>query len=119
MRSLRHSAWGCVVMLQSTSALASKEAWGLAGLVPLILWTIGITVVAFIGCLTTGALLGAFKASRDGESVLHGLGRGLLKGLLWFVIGVAAVYAVLLALSALWIAFSFVYVYFINPDVGR
>jgi uncharacterized RDD family membrane protein YckC len=107
-------------MLYSVSALASREGAAVAdGIVAILRWVVPIVLATFVACTAGGAVHGARKANHDGESVLKGSARGLLRGLLAFAIVVAAALVVLAALGFLWIAFSFLYVYVINPDVAK
>lgn len=107
-------------MLHSMCALASKEGAAVAdGFVALLRWVVPIVLVTFMACLAGGILHGARKANQNGDSVLTGSARGLLRGLIAFVVVVAVSFIALTALGALWIAFSFLYVYVINPAAGQ
>ena len=100
----------CVLLvLQAACAFASGRE-GEAFVQP-VLWTVAIVLVTFVTLSIGGAFLGALKASRSGESILKGGGRGLLKGMVAFLLVAAVSVAALTILGGLWIAFSFVYVY--------
>lgn len=104
---------GLVLLLHATPASASREG---EALVTPVLWIVGFTVVTFAALVLGGALLGVLKASRSGESILKGGGRGLLRGLLAFVVVMAVLFAVGTVAGLFWIAFSFLYVYVLNPS---
>lgn len=104
---------GLVLVLHPACAFASKEG---AALVEPILWIVGIVLVAFVGLVIGGGVLGAVRASRSGESILKGGARGLVKGLIAFVIAFAWAAAGLTVLSFLWVAYSFLYVHVLNPS---
>ena len=113
---LTRGALVCIGMLQSLPAFASKEGAGVAEAVQMIVL---IVLATFTACVAGGVLYGAFKASQGGESVLRGSARGLLKGLIAFLVVAFASMIVLTAASALWVAFSFLYVYVLNPAAGQ
>lgn len=112
----RYALLACAATLQSGPAFASKEG---AGLVDAVRVIVAIALVAFTACVAGGALHGAIKASRNGESIPAAIPRGLLKGLIAFAIVGAASVGVLTVLGMLWVAYSFLYVYVLNPDAGR
>ena len=106
----------CVAMLQSGPAFASKEGAAYADVVQVI---VAIVLVTFVACMAGGALHGAIKANRSGESMPAAIPRGLLKGLIAFAIVGAVSVGVLTIAGMLWVAYSFLYVYVLNPDAGR
>ena len=114
--SARYATLACIGMLQSLPAFASKEGAAVADAVQVIVW---IVLVAFIACTAGGVVYGVFKASQGGESVLKGSARGLLKGLIAFVVVAAASMIVLTAVGVLWVAFSFLYIHVLNPAAGQ
>lgn len=105
---------GFVLALQSMSAFASGREG--EALVQPVLWIVAIVLVTFATLVIGGGFLGAFRASRSGESILKGSARGLRKGLVAFLVVGAASVAVLTILGILWVAFSFVYVYVVSPS---
>jgi len=79
-------------------------------------WIVAIVLVAFSTLVFGGGLLGASRASRSGESILKGSARGLLRGLLAFlVLGVVSL-AGLTFWGILYIAYSFLSVYGLHPS---
>ena len=80
-----------------------------------VLWMVAIVLLAFASLVVGGGILGAFRASQSGESILKGGARGLLKGFVAFLILGAVSVAALTVLGFLWIVFSFVYVYVFSP----
>ena len=114
--SARYAPLVCIGTLQSLPAFASKEGVGVAEAVQVI---VSIVLVTFIACVAGGVLYGAFKASQGGESVLKGSGRGLVRGLIVFMVVAAASTIVLTAISVLWVAFSFLYIYVLNPAASQ
>ena len=102
-----------VLGLQATCALASKEG---AALVEPVRWIIAIVLATFAALVIGGGFLGAFRASRSGESILMGGARGLLKGLVTFVVVSAVSVGALTVLGFLWVAYSFLYVHVLNPS---
>ena len=114
MFSLRRGASGFIAILLSMPAFAAGRE-GEAYVEP-VRWIVGIVLVAFIAVVGGGVLVGAFKASKGGESILKGGARGLLKGLLAFLVVGAVSVAVLTILSILWIAYSFLDVYALSPS---
>ena len=114
MFPLRRGASGFIAILLSMPAFAAGRE-GEAYVEP-VRWIVAIVLVAFIALVGGGVLFGAFKASRGGESILKGSARGLLKGLVAFLVVGAASVAALTILSFLWIAYSFLAVSFIKPS---
>ena len=108
--------WACLAMLHSAPAFASKEG---AAVVEVFRIVIPAVLLTFAACLVGGLVHGAVKARRVGESMPSGIARGLLRGLIAFVIVIAAALVLLSIVGAIWIAYSFVYVYVINPDPTR
>lgn len=104
---------GIVLVLQAMCAFASREG---EALVQPVLWIIGIVLVTFATLVIGGGFLGAFRASQSGESILKGGARGLLKGFVAFLVVGAVSMAGLTILGVLWVAFSFLYVYVLNPS---
>lgn len=80
---------------------------------------IAIVLVTFIACVAGGVVYGAVQASRSGGSIPTAIARGLLKGLIAFAIVGAVSVGVLTVVGMLWVAYSFLYVYVLNPDAGR
>ena len=103
-------------MLTSGPAFASKEGAALVDVVQVI---VAVVLVTFIACVAGGAVYGAVKAGRSGESMPTSIARGLLRGLIAFAIVGAVSVGVLTVVGMLWVAYSFLYVYVINPDAGR
>ena len=99
--------------LQATCAFASREG---AALVEPVLWIITIVLVAFAALVIGGGFLGAFRASQSGGSTLKGGARGLLKGIVTFVVVGAVSVGALTVAGILWVAYSFLYVYVLNPS---
>ena len=104
---------GTVLVLQTMSALASREGEALVAPVLWIIWTVLVTFAALV---LGGGFLGAFRASRSGESILKGGARGLLKGFVAFVVVSAVSVGALTVLGTLWVAYSFLSVYVLNPS---
>ena len=102
-----------VIGLHMAPAFASGRE-GEAYVAP-ILWIVGITVVAFVALVVGGCVRGALRARQNGESILKGSAHGLLRGVIAFLILGAASVAGLTMLSILWIAYSFLDVYVLNP----
>ena len=102
-----------VLALQATCAFASREG---EALVQPVLWIIWTVLVTFVTLVIGGGFLGAFRASRSGESTLIGGARGLLKGLVTFVIVGAVSVGLLTVLGFLWVAYSFLYVHVLHPS---
>jgi hypothetical protein len=102
-----------VVALQVMYAFASGREG--EALVEPVRWIVTIVLVIFATLVFGGGFLGAFKASQSGESILKGGARGLLKGMVVFLVVGAASVAGLAILGILWIAFSFLDVYVLSP----
>jgi len=104
---------GIVLVLQTMCAFASREG---EALVEPVLWIISIVLVTFATLVIGGGFLGAFRASQSGESILKGGARGLLKGIVTFLVVGAVSVAGLTILGILWVAYSFLYVYVLSPS---
>ena len=104
---------GIVLVLQAMCAYASREG---EALVKPVLWIIAIVLVTFATLVIGGGCLGAFRASRSGESILKGGARGLLKGIVTFVVVGAVSVGALTVVGILWVAYSFLYVYVLSPS---
>jgi len=104
---------GIVLVLQATCAFASREGEALVQPVLRIIWTVLVTSVTLV---IGGSSLGAFRAGKSGESILMGGARGLLKGFVTFVVVVAVSVGTLTVLGMLWVAYSLLYVYVLNPS---
>jgi hypothetical protein len=104
---------GFALVLQAMGAFASGREG--AALVEPVLWIVAIVLVTFAALVIGGGFLGAFRASQSGESILKGGARGLLKGLVAFLVVGAVSVAALTVLGFLWIIYSFVYVYVFSP----
>ena len=102
-----------VLMLLATCAFASKEG---AALVEPVRWIIMILVITFAAIVLGSGCLGAFRASRSGESILKGGARGLLKGILTFLVVCAVSVGLLTVVGLLWVGYSFLQVYVLNPS---
>ena len=105
---------GFVLVLHASCAFASGREG--EALVEPVLWIVAIVVVAFATLVVAGGFLGAFRASQSGESLLKGSARGLLRGLVAFLVVGAVSVAGLTILGILWVAYSFLYVYMLNPS---
>lgn len=105
---------GFVLALQAMSAFASGREG--EALVQPILWIVAIVLGTLATLVFGGGLLGAFRASQSGGSILKGSARGFLKGIQAFLIVGAVSVAVLSFLGLLYIAYSFLYVYVLNPS---
>jgi len=105
---------GFVLVLQASSAFASGREG--EALVTPIRWIVGIVLVTFAALVVGGGLLGAFKASQAGDSILTGCTRGLLKGLVAFLVVGAVSAALVTILGTLWIAYSYLTVNSIRPS---
>jgi len=103
-----------VLALQASSAFASGREG--EALVTPIRWIVGIVVVTFAALVVGGGFLGAFKASQIGDSILQGCTRGLLKGLVAFLVVGAVAFALLTIVGALWVAYSWLAVDSIRPS---
>src|SRR6185436_7708959 len=75
---------GLVLLPQAMCAFASGREG--AALVEPVLWIVAIVLVTFAALVIGGGILGAFRASQGGESILKGGARGLLKGIVAFLI---------------------------------
>ena len=104
---------GIVLALQTMRAFASREG---EALVEPVLWILSIVLVTFATLVIGGSFLGAYRASQGGESILKGGARGLLKGIVAFLVVGAVSVAGLTILGILWVAYSFLYVYVLNPS---
>jgi len=104
---------GIVLVLQATCAFASREG---EALVQPVLWIIWTLLVTFVTLVIGGCFLGAFRASKSGGSMLMGGARGLLKGVVTFVVVVAVSVGALAVLGMLWVAYSLLHVYVLNPS---
>ena len=104
---------GIVLVLQAMCAFASREGEALVQPVLWISWTV---LVTFVTLVIGGGFLGAFRARQNGESILKGGARGLLKGLVTFVVAAAVSVGTLTVLGVLWVAYSFLYVHVLNPS---
>lgn len=104
---------GIALVLQATCAFASREG---EALVQPVLWIIWTVLVTFVTLVIGGVFLGAFRASKSGESILKGSARGLLKGFVAFVVVVAVSVGLLTVLGILWVAYSFLYVHVLHPS---
>jgi hypothetical protein len=105
---------GVVLSLQAGHAFASGREG--AALVEPVLWIVVVVLVTFAALVFGGGVLGAFRASQSGDSILKGSARGLLRGTVMFLV-VGAVSAVgLTVLGTLWVAYSFLEVYVLNPS---
>ena len=102
-----------VIWLHMVPAFASGRE-GEAYVEP-ILWIVAITLVAFFALVVGGSVRGASHAKQNGESVLKGSARGLLRGVIAFLILGAASVVGLTVLGILWVAYSFLDVYVLNP----
>lgn len=105
---------GLVLVLQPTSAFASGREG--EALVEPVLWILAITLVTLATLVLGGGFLGAYRASRSGESLLKGSARGLLSGMVAFLIVGAVSFVGLNVLGLLWIAYAFLSVYVLNPS---
>lgn len=105
---------GFALVLQAMCAFASGRE-GEAYVEP-VRWIVAIVLVAFATLVFGGGLLGAFRASQSGESILKGGTRGLLRGMVAFLVVAAVSVAGLTVLSILWVAYSFLDVYVLSPS---
>ena len=103
-----------VLVLQAMCAFASGREG--EALVEPVLWIVAIVLVTFATLVFGGGLLGAFRAGRSGESILNGGARGLLRGMVAFLVVGAVSVAGLTILSILWVAYSFLDVYVLSPS---
>jgi len=105
---------GIVLVPQAMCAFASgREGEAYVGAVG---WIVGIVLVTFATLVVGGGLQGAFRASQSGESILKGSARGLLRGIFALLVVGAVSLAGLTILGILWIAYSFLDVYVLNPS---
>jgi len=104
---------GVVLALQAACAFASREG---EALVQPVLWIIWIVLVTFVALVLGGGFLGAFRAGKSGESILMGGARGLLKGLVTFVVVVAVSVGALTVVGMLWVGYSLLYVHVLHPS---
>jgi hypothetical protein len=118
MRNRRHvlpiGLAGFVLALQAMSASASGREG--EALVAPVLWIVTTVLVTFATLVIGGSILGAFRAGRSGESILKGSARGLVKGAVAFLVVGALSIAASTILGVLWVAYSFLYVYVLNPS---
>jgi hypothetical protein len=105
---------GFVLALQAMCVFASGRE-GEAFVAP-VRWIVAIVLVTFATLVLGGGFLGAFRASQSGESMLKGSARGLLRGMLAFLVVGAVSVAGLSILGALWIAYSFLTVSTLSPS---
>ena len=91
--------------LQAASAFASGNEG--AAMVEPIRWIVLITLGAFAILVLGGGLLGMFRASQSGEPILSGGARGLVKGLVAFVVVGGVSFAIASLLGFLWLAYAF------------
>ena len=105
---------GFVLVLPSMCAFASGREG--EALVQPVLWIVAIVLVTFATLVIGGGFLGAFRASQSGESILKGSARGLLKGMVAFLVVSAVSVAGLTILGILWVAYSFLDVYVLSPS---
>ncbi|MGQ0587804.1 MAG: hypothetical protein ACT4PK_11495 [Gammaproteobacteria bacterium] len=103
-----------LLWLQVSSAFASGREG--EALVTPILWIVAFVVLTFVTLVLGGGLLGAFRASRSGESMLKGGGRGLLQGAVRFLVVMAVSFALVTFLGLLWIAYAFLFGGTIKPS---
>ena len=114
MRPDRATGFACIVLvLQATCAFASREG---EALVQPVLWIVWTLLVTFVTLLIGGGFLGAYRARKSGESILKGSARGLLQGLVTFVVVVAVSVGALTVLGMLWVAYSLLYVHVLHPS---
>jgi len=102
------------VGLQATCAFASGNEG--AAMVEPARWIVLITLGAFAILVLGGGILGVFRASQGGESILKGGARGVVKGLVAFVIFVGVSIAIVTLLGFLWIVYAFLNVGSITPS---
>ena len=118
MRNGRHvfltTLPGIVLALQAMCAFASGREG--EALVTPVLWIVVIVLVTFAALVFGGGIIGAFRASQSGESILKGSARGLLRGAVAFLVVGAVSLAGLTVLGILWIAYSFLDVYVLSPS---
>ena len=95
---------GLVLALQAMGAFASGREG--EALVEPVRWIVAIVLGTFAALLIGGGFLGAFRANQSGESLLKGSARGLLRGMLAFLVVLAVSLAALMIVGAVWIAYS-------------
>ena len=105
---------GLVLALQATGAFASGREG--EALVEPIRWIVVTVLVTFATLVFGGGALGAFRASQSGESILKGGARGLLRGLVAFLVVGAVSFAGLTVLGFLWMVYSFLNVDAVKPS---
>jgi hypothetical protein len=105
---------GIVLVLPAMSAFASGREG--EALVEPIRWIVAIVLATFAALVIGGGFLGAFRASQGGESILKGSTRGLLKGMIAFLVVGAVSVAVLTIAGAFWVAYSFLTVDLVKPS---
>lgn len=105
---------GLALALQAMCAFASGREG--EALVEPVRWIVAIVLVTFVTLVFGGGFLGAFKARQSGESMLKGCARGLIRGLVAFLVVGAVSVAGLTILGALWIAYSFLHVHELSPS---
>ena len=110
MRISRH------VFLIAFPGLAIASGREGEALVTPVLWIAAFVLLAFVTTVFGGGLLGAFRATRSGESILKGGGRGLLRGLVAFLVVIAVSLALAALVGFLWIVYSFLSVGAIKPS---
>jgi hypothetical protein len=102
------------LLLTATGAFASGNEG--AALVEPVRWIVGIVLVTFATLVIGGGFLGAFRASQSGESILKGSARGLLKGMVAFLVVGAVSMGALTVLGALWMAYAHLGVHSLKPS---
>jgi hypothetical protein len=105
---------GIVLVLPAMSAFASGREG--EALVEPVRWIVAIVLATFAALVIGGGFLGAFRASQSGESILKGSTRGLLKGMIAFLVVGAVSVAVLTIAGAFWVAYSFLTVDLVKPS---
>ena len=79
-------------------------------------WIVAIVLVTFATLVFGGGLFGAFRAIRSGESMLKGGARGLLRGVVAFLVVDAVSVAVLTIVGFFWVAYSLLYSNTLTPS---
>lgn len=105
---------GLALALESVSACASGREG--EALVTPILWIVGFVVLSFAALVLGGGALGAFRASRRGESIPKGAAHGLRTGVVRFLVVQGVALALVTLLGVLWIAFALLYAGAIKPS---
>ena len=103
-----------VLVLPTMSAFASGREG--EALVEPIRWIVAIVLATFAALVIGGGFLGAFRASKGGESILMGSARGLLKGVMAFLVVGAVSVAVLTIAGAFWVAYAHLAVHLVKPS---